>query len=388
MHRPGLEIDRLTHENCKRFLFEDVPYLRRLQDEHDAFVEKMRENDVFVLVLGELLADVLGDEKARAGLIEQVCEAAGIPAIAEELASLKNWGIAGLCSLLFAGLTVSEYMNATGQRISEDRSHDAFLLPPIPNAYFSRDPAVVVRHAAISSKMHYRERVRETLIVRSVLENHPEFCENKIVYGGTDDPTEDRPYTIEGGDVVVLSKDAVLVGASERTRSETIERIAGKCFQHGDVKRVYEIPIPSQRAFMHLDTVFTVVDHAKVLWFGQVMDSIDYIHRYEPTDEPGVARRIPERRGFVDLLRAEFGTDVTVIDTAGGVAPQAAKEQRMDGANALAIAPSVVFTYERNEHTTRELEEHGVQCIVIDDAELVRGLGGPRCMTMPLRRER
>jgi arginine deiminase len=388
VHRPGGEIDRLTHENCKRFLFEDVPYLRRLQEEHDAFVAKMRDNDVEVFVLGDLLKDVLADEGVRSRLIGRVCEAAAIPAIADELTSLKHWDIPQLAELLFAGVTVPEYMKTTGQRIADDRGDDAFLLTPVPNAYFSRDPAVVVRNTAISSKMHYRERVRETLIVRCVLENHPDFRENSIVYGGSDDPTEDRPYTVEGGDIIVLSKDAILIGASERTRSETIERLAGKCFEAGQIKRVYEIPIPSERAFMHLDTVFTVVDHGKVLWYGDVMDGIKYIHRYEPGDEVGVARRLPEPRGFVDILQAEFGRDVTVINTAGGVRPHAAKEQRMDGANALALAPSVVFTYERNEHTTRELEEHGVQCIVIDDAELVRGLGGPRCMTMPLRRER
>ena len=387
VHRPGPEIDRLTHENVKAFLFEDVPFLRRLQNEHDAFVDKMREHGVTPLYLEALLTDILADDAVRAELLRTVCATAAVPAIAENLSSLESWDIAALVDILFGGITVAEYMRGTGQRIAASAGEEAFLLPPIPNAYFSRDPAVVVQNTAISSKMHYRERVRETLLTRAVLEHHPQFRDNTIVYGGSDEPAEDRPYTIEGGDIIVLSTDAVLIGASERTRSETIEWLARKCFQAVDVKRVYEIPIPKERAFMHLDTVFTVVDRGKVLWYSPVVEEIRYIHRYEPDGDGETVRREPEQRSLLDILRAEFDMEVTVIDTAGGRKPHAAKEQRMDGANALAIAPSVVITYERNEHTTTALERAGVTCIGIDDAELVRGLGGPRCMTMPLRRE-
>ncbi len=214
VNRPGLEIERLTHENMRRFLFEDVPYLRRLQDEHDAFAAAMRDHGVNVFYLRELLGDVLTKDAVRADLMERVCRAAGVPAISEELADLKHWPLSELIDMLFAGVTAEEYRERTGRRIATATSEPQFLLPPIPNAYFSRDPAVVVRDAAISSKMHYRERVRETLLVRAVLENHPEFMENAITYGGTSNPTEDRPYTIEGGDVIMLSKDSVLIGAS------------------------------------------------------------------------------------------------------------------------------------------------------------------------------
>ncbi len=387
VHRPGREIDRLMHDNMRQFLFEDIPFLRRMQEEHDAFVGKMHEQDVEVVYLENLLADILGNDITRAAVLRTVCQNAGVPAIADEMTSLDHWDKTELTDLLFAGLNSEEYTERIGRRIPSPQNEPQYLLPPIPNAYFSRDPAVVVRDVAISSKMHHRVRVRESVLTRAVLENHPEFKTNTIVYGGTDEPTEDRPYTIEGGDVIILSPDAVLVGASERTRSETIEMLAGKCFSQGQVKRVYEVPIPTERSFMHLDTVFTVVDRGMIVWYAEVMQQVKYIHRYESDggDEGGV-NRVPEDRSFVDILRDEFGTDVTLIDTAGGTGQFAAREQRTDGTNTLAIAPRVAITYERNERTTAALEEHGVTCIGIDDSELVRGLGGPRCMTMPLRR--
>lgn len=386
VHRPGREIDRLTHDNAKAFLFEDVPYLRKIQQEHDGFVARLREHGVKVVYLEKLLEEVLTQPVSRAALLEEVCRTERIPGIADDLVAEKHWDAAALAEMLFAGLTADEFAERTGRRAAAAfGGEEEFLLSPIPNAYFSRDPAVVVGDAAISCKMHFRQRVRETIITRAVLEQHPEFRDNLITYGGSDEPTEDRPFTVEGGDIIVLSPQAVLVGASERTRSETIERIASKCFSAGHIQRVYEIPIPTERAFMHLDTVFTIMDRGKVLWYPDVVEKIRYIHRFEP-DSNGTARRLPEQRGFQQILADEFGAELTVVRTAGGRRPHAAKEQRMDGANVLAIAPSVVVTYQRNEHTTRELEAHGVQCVRIEDSELVRGLGGPRCMTMPLRR--
>ncbi len=388
VNRPGAEIERLTHENMRRFLFEDVPYLRRLQDEHDAFVAAMKDHGVGVYYMREMLGETLADETVRTALLTQVCDTAGVPAIRDDLIGLKHWSLPELLVLLFAGITSEEFHERTGKRVGTEGDDPVFLLPPVPNAYFSRDPAVVVRDTAISSKMHYRERIRETLLVRAVLEHHPEFSQNTICYGGSSEPTEDRPYTIEGGDVIILSEDAVLVGASERTRGETIEVLAQNCFRHGRIKRVYELAIPAERSFMHLDTVFTVVDRGMVLWFSQVMANIHSIHRYEQ-DENGdgtSARRIAETRSFPDILRDEFATELTIIDTAGGHKHYASREQRSDATNALAIAPRLAITYDRNERTVAALEDHGVTCIGIDDSELVRGLGGPRCMTMPLRR--
>jgi arginine deiminase len=207
-----------------------------------------------------------------------------------------------------------------------------------------------------------------------------------IAYGGTSEPTEDRPYTIEGGDVIILSSEAVLVGDSERTRSATIELLASKCFRFGHVKRVYEIPIPTERSYMHLDTVFTILDRGVVLWHPEVIENLPYIHRYEPAGADARVTRAREQRALRQILTDEFRCPLTVVETAGGSRHFAAREQRTDGANAFAVAPRTAVVFERNELTIRALESHGVRCLPIRDSELVRGLGGPRCMTMPLRR--
>lgn len=387
VHRPGPEIERLTHENMKDFLFEDIPYLRRMQQEHDAFVAKMRVHGIEVVYVEQLLAEIMTTPDIRAAVVDEICSTEGVPALGAELRDDAIWNREQLVEILYAGMTNGEFADATGKRVAPAGAEHEFLLPPIPNAYFTRDPAVIVRHSAISCKMHYRQRIRETIIARAIFERHPWFVGNELTYGGTSEPTEDRPYTIEGGDVIVLSPEAVLVGDSERTRSETIELLAAKCFRYGHVQRVYEIPIPTERTFMHLDTVFTILDRGVVLWYPEVMENLEFVHRYEPDpNDPLQVQRVPENRDLPTLLADEFDCELTVIPTAGGSKHYAAREQRTDGANAFAIAPRVAITYERNEYTIKALKNHGVNCIEIDDSELVRGLGGPRCMTMPLRR--
>ena len=385
VHRPGDEIERLTHVNMKRFLFEDIPFLRRMQEEHDAFVAAMRGRGVNVVYLEKLLHDVITQlPAAKQAVIDTVCRVEGVPAIAQALMDEEKFPPDALINTLFAGLTTAEYQKVTGHRSPPSPAQEDYILEPIPNAYFSRDPAVVVGQAVISCKMHYFERVRETILTRAVLEHHPEFAGQPIAYGGSSSPTEDRPFTIEGGDVIVLSAEAVLIGVSERTRSETIEVLARKVFESGNVRRLYEIPIPTERTFMHLDTVLTIVDHGVVVWYPGVMEHIKHIHHIELVD--GKVVRTRDDRNLVRVLSDEFGRDVEVIRTGGGDEHFASREQRTDGTNVLALSPRVACTYERNTRTIAAMEKAGIECVSVVGSELVRGLGGPRCMTMPLRR--
>jgi arginine deiminase len=388
VHRPGQEIDRLNYHNMRRFLFEDIPYLARMQEEHDEFVGQMRAHGIQVFYLEDLLMELFEhDPSAGAALLSVIGLAENCP---ETTARITDAGLPNqeLIDMLFAGLTRREFKSLCGEAIGAHDGIEEFILPPIPNAYFSRDPAVVVQNTMISCKMHYLERVRETILTRAILERHPTFGGAKIVYGGSGNRDEDRPHTVEGGDVTVLSSDALMIGISERTTWQATERLATNAFEHGPIKRIYEVTIPAHRDYMHLDTIFTVVDRGTIVWYPQVMENVTQIGRLEPQEQDGriVAKRIPETRGLTEILRDEFGSDLTIIPTAGGDAHYAPREQRTDGTNVLAIAPRRVVMYERNFKTKEELERHGIETVSIQGSELVRGLGGPRCMSMPLRR--
>lgn len=386
VHRPGDEIDRLTHENMKRYLFEDIPFLTGMQEEHDEFVGEMIDNDIRVLYLEALLLELFRAQPLiKAKVVEQVCMAAQAPAIAPDLLDPARTPDDMLVRILFRGMTHGEYAELTGRTVLDGTVRTMFILPPIPNAYFSRDPAVVVNRCVVSCKMHYAERVRETLLVRAVLEHHPEFAGHTIAYGGSQFPLEDRPFTIEGGDVIVINEEAVLVGVSERTRSETIKALARKAFASGHAKRFYEIPIPTERTFMHLDTVFTIVDLGVVVWYPGIMERAMPITQIATDGSGGIVEKA-ESRSLKGILSDEFGRELRIIRTGGGDEHFADREQRTDGTNILAIAPGVACTYRRNVRTTAAMESAGVNVLKISGSELVRGLGGPRCMTMPLRR--
>lgn len=387
-HRPGREINRLTPDNREYMLFEGYPYLKRLQAEHDGFCQRMRDEGVKVLYLKKLLLDVLQDHRHLTQLVTEICLATGQGALISLI--LDHFNPEEIADILFEGITALELDQRTGCNLTDgDPRGDFYLLDPIPNAYFTRDPAVIIDNGLISCKAHYASRVRETHITRAVFKWHPHLQGCELIYGEERD--EGRPLTVEGGDILVINRKAIAIGCSERTRSESISKLAGKLFAMGHAQRIYGVQIPPAREYMHLDTVFSIIAEGTVVAYPDVIGKQLMIRRYEPYASPSggiVAGTVKENRSFEQILKDEFQTrELTIIPTGGQQKRFAGREQINDGANFLAIAPGKVIGYERNIHTNEAVRATGIEVLEIEGSELVRGLGGPRCMTMPLWRE-
>jgi arginine deiminase len=385
MHRPGKEIDRLTPYNKELLLFEDVPYLEAMQKEHDFFTDLIKQTTgAQVYRLHELLIQVLSNHEILEKLMQDALSKSGLTHFKDHI--LERLSTAECATALTAGVKVHELKRKIPNLSSGELLDYAFVIPPSPNLYFQRDPMAITPGGIIFSSMKKEGRQREADILRAIFENHVDFKDhvNRLypING------HDSPPSIEGGDVIVLSKHAVAIGNSERTDEKAIYHIAKALLAEGNVERVYEVHLPKKRQYMHLDTVFTILDENLVLTYPDALNSVLQTSLYtlkEIKDDKINIKRQVLNESLLTVLEKEI-PHLEILSTADGKPDYSMREQWFDGANVFAIGPRRVISYNRNIHTNRALRNMGVEVLEIPSSELSRGLGGPRCMTMPLSR--
>lgn len=387
LHRPSRELEQLIPKYLDEMLFEDIPYLAQMQVEHDFFAKTLRDRGVEVLYFEELLTDILKDEDVRKNLIDEVVARLLINS-ADLKRSIKEF-LSGkepqqLASSLLAGLAKTEiHQQGQENKLSFYIKDDyPFYLDPLPNLYFARDYGTVIGSRLSVNSMKAEARQRESLLLQHIALNHERFTSNNVKLWHE----YNEPESIEGGDILILSESVVAVGCSARTSAEGIEILAERLFREDDrVKEVLVVQIPFTRAYMHLDTVFTMVDYDKFTIFPGVAERLN-LFSLKPAAGGGM--KVEPKTDLKKTLCASLGIPaVNLIETGGGDALTAEREQWNDSTNTLAIAPGTVVTYRRNIVSNDILSKNGVEVVEIPGSELVRGRGGPRCMSMPLHRD-
>ena len=395
LHRPGNELLNLTPDSLTRLLFDDIPFLPEAQKEHDEFANILKENGVEVLYLEDLMAEVLElSDDILDKFLRQFIFEAGIKTpkyknlVFEYLKSFRNKKELVLKTM--EGIKLLEISSAKREveksLVDLVSQESDFLADPMPNLYFTRDPFASAGNGVILNKMYSVTRSRETIYAEYIFNYHPDFKDNIEKY-------YDRylPYHIEGGDVLNLNDHIIAVGISQRTEAGAIDLLAKNMFKNPNcsVDTILAFNIPESRAFMHLDTVFTQIDYDKFTYHPGIMESLQVFEITEgdiPDSDEDL--NVKEINGSLEeILEKYLGRKITLIACGGGEKTSSEREQWNDGTNTLCIAPGVVVVYNRNNITNNILREHGIKVLEMSSAELSRGRGGPRCMSMPLVRE-
>ena len=390
LKRPGKEVENLTPEYLQRLLFDDIPYLPIIQREHDYFAETLKNRGIEVLYLEKLVVETLSNPIIKGQFVDDILRESkanvnGASRVLKEY--LLSFSTADMVDKMMSGILKREIEPEKKAHLYEFmEDHYPFYLDPMPNLYFTRDPAACIGNGLSINKMREPARRRESLFMQYIIKHHPRFA-------GHDVPVwldRDFEFSIEGGDELILSDEVVAIGVSARTSARAIEKLALNLFKKQDsIKKVVAVEIPKCRAFMHLDTVFTMVDYDKFTIHPEIQGPQGNMNVYileKGSDDERCT--ITHRTNLQETLKEVLHlNELVLIPCGGGDEIAASREQWNDGSNTLAIAPGIVVTYDRNYISNDLLRQHGIEVLEITSSELSRGRGGPRCMSMPIVRE-
>lgn len=387
LHRPGRELENLTPDLLERLLFDDIPYLKVAQEEHDEFARVLRENGVKVLYIKDMVIEALNNHPdVISNLINQFIEESLIHsksvkiAVYEYLVKLDN---ESLVEKMIEGIRTKEITVKNKISIMDMLENEyPFYTDPMPNILFQRDPFASIGNGVALNNMMTDTRQRETIFSEYMFRYHPLFENEKIPFY----IKRNNRYNSEGGDILVLSEDTLAIGISKRTDPRAIEKLANKLFKEKTTfKTILAFNIPKTRAFMHLDTVFTQIDYGLFTIHPGILKELTI---FEIRNIDGKTKVSKVVSSLEDILEKHLHRPIKLVNCGGNDKITSGREQWNDGANTLAIAPGTVIVYSRNHVTNKILREQGIKVLEIPSSELSRGRGGPRCMSMPLEREK